>query len=244
MAVPTRYCERMPLDVSRALSVGFVPGVTPGKWAARWRERHPEVPLGLRQDEDPLVALRAGSDDVVFVRLPVDRTGLHLIPLYEEVPVVVMSWENELSLHDEVPVGELEGETLLDVVACGSPATAVEVAASGAGVVVLPMSLARLHARKDAVHRPLEGAPGTTVGIAWRQEDESADVEEFVGIVRGRTAQSSRQPSQREAPKRSAAQKAAAKKTAVPGTASKGQKGGQRGQTRTPRPGGTRSKRR
>ena len=203
----------MPADQPRTLSVGFVPGVTPGKWVARWRERHPDVPLELHQhDADALVALRSGSDDVAFVRLPVERAGLHLIPLYEEQPVVVMSRENELSLYDDVPLEDLDAETLLDVVACGGPQSAVEVAASGAGVVVLPMSLARLYARKDAVHRPVPGLPVTTIGIAWRVEDESDDVEEFIGIIRGRTAQSSRQPSQREAPRRSASQKAAAKK--------------------------------
>lgn len=208
----------MHADQSRSLSVGFVPGVTPGKWVARWRERHPDVPLELHQhDDDPLAALRAGSDDVAFVRLPVDRAGFHLIPLYEEQPVAVMSRENELSLYDDVPAEELDGETLLDVVACGGARLAVEVAASGAGVVVLPMSLARLYARKDAVHRPVPGVGTTTIGIAWRVEDESDDVEEFIGIVRGRTAQSSRQPSQREAPKRSAAQKAAAKKATAKG---------------------------
>jgi hypothetical protein len=213
----------MPADQPRTLSVGFVPGVTPGKWVARWRERHPDVPLELHQhDDDALAALRGGTDDVAFVRLPVDRAGLHLIPLYEEQPVVVMSRENELSLHDDVPLEELDAETQLDLVACGGPRSAVEVAASGAAVVVLPMSLARLYARKDAVHRPVPGRPTTTIGIAWRVEDESADVEEFIGIVRGRTAQSSRQPSGREAPKRTAAQKAAAKKAASGSASPKG----------------------
>jgi len=204
-------------DQPRTLSVGFVPGVTPGKWVARWRERHPEVPLELHQHDDALAALRDGSDDVVFVRLPVDRNGLHLIPLYEEQPVAVMSRENELSLYEDVPAEELEGERPLDVVECGGPKTAVEVAASGSGVVILPMSLARLYARKDAVHRPVPGLPATTIGIAWRVEEESDDVEEFIGIVRGRTAQSSRQPSQREAPRKSASQKVAAKKAATGG---------------------------
>ncbi|BBE21145.1 hypothetical protein MN0502_00280 [Arthrobacter sp. MN05-02] len=217
----------MPADQPRTLSVGFVPGVTPGKWVARWRERHPEVPLELHQhDDDALVALREGSDDVVFVRLPVDRAGIHLIPLYEEQPVAVMSRENELSLYDDVPAEELEGGILLDVLECGGPKSAVEVAASGAGVVVLPMSLARLHARKDAVHRPVPGLVPTTIGIAWRMEDESDDVEEFIGIVRGRTARSSRQPSQREAPKKSASQKAAAKKAAAGDHKGRDQKGG------------------
>ena len=235
----------MPTDQPRTLSVGFVPGVTPGKWVARWRERHPEAPLELHQhDDDALAALREGSDDVVFVRLPVDRAGLHLIPLYEEQPVVVVSRDNELSLYDDVPVEELEGEALLDVAECGGPKTAIEVAASGAGVVVLPMSLARLYARKDAVHRPVPGLPPTTIGIAWRVEDESDDVEEFIGIVRGRTAQSSRQPSQREAPKKTASQKAAAKKAGA-GGGGKEQKGGRKPPSgRQARPSGTRGKRR
>lgn len=226
----------------RTLSVGFVPGVTPGKWVARWRERHPAVPLELHQHDDALPALQDGSADVVFVRLPVDRAGIHLIPLYEEQPVAVMARENELSLYDEVPPEELEAVGLLDVAVCGGPATAVEVAASGSGVVVLPMSLARLHARKDAVHRPVRGLPTTTIGIAWRTDDESAEVEEFIGIVRGRTAQSSRQPSQREAPKKTAAQKAAAKKAA----ATKEQRGSRKATPpRKPaRPAGSRGKRR
>lgn len=242
----------MPTDQPRSLSVGFVPGVTPGKWVARWRERHPGVPLELHQhDDDPLVALRAGSDDVVFVRLPIDRDGIHLISLYEEQPVAVMSRENELSLYEDVPAEEVAGESLLDVADCGGPKSAVEVAASGAGVVILPMSLARLHARKDAVHRPVEGFPTTTIGIAWRVEDESDDVEEFIGIVRGRTAQSSRQPSQREVPKKSAAQKAAEKKAAakktVSGTTRKGstaQRDGRSAPKKPARPSTSRGKRR
>ncbi|MHA7282502.1 LysR substrate-binding domain-containing protein [Arthrobacter sp. TMS2-4] len=234
----------MPADQPRTLSVGFVPGVTPGKWVARWRERHPGVNLELHQHDDALTALLEASDDVVFVRLPVERAGIHLIPLYEEQPVAVMSRDNELSLYDDVPLGELEGESLLDIDECGGPKAAVEVAASGAGVVVLPMSLARLYARKDAVHRPVPGLPATTIGIAWRVEDESDDVEEFIGIVRGRTAQSSRQPSQREAPKRTASQKAAAKKAAAGGSP-KEQKGVRKPQPRKPaRPAGSRGKRR
>jgi DNA-binding transcriptional LysR family regulator len=244
----------VPTDQPRSISVGFVPGVTPGKWVARWRERHPDVPVELHQHDDALPALKDGSDDVVFVRLPVEREGIHLIPLYEEQAVVVMSPENELSLYDDVPAEELDGEALLDVAECGGPRTAVEVAASGAGVVILPMSLARLHARKDAVHRPVPGLPTTTIGIAWRVEDESDDVEEFIGIVRGRTAQSSRQPSQREAPKKTASQKAAAKKAAAGGAGEHkgkdqkggtGQKGGRKPPPKKPsRPSASRGKRR
>ncbi|CAA9258491.1 MAG: Transcriptional regulator, LysR family [uncultured Arthrobacter sp.] len=211
----------MPEFKPRTLSVGFVAGVTPGKWVGRWRERHPDVPLELQQyGDDAVAALHSAAADVLFVRLPVDRDNLFVIPLYEEQAVVVSSKEHEISLFDEVPLAELEAENLLEVEECGGPAEAVEVAASGAGVVVLPMSLARLHARRDAVHRPVPELPGTTIGIAWLEGNDSQDVEEFIGIVRGRTERSSRQPSAADGPepRKSASQKASARKAAQQGS--------------------------
>jgi DNA-binding transcriptional LysR family regulator len=69
---------------------------------------------------------------------------------------------------------------------------AVDVVASGSGVVVLPQSLARLHHRKDVVHRPVLGVPATTIGLAWLVENDDPRVQTFIGIVRGRTERSSR----------------------------------------------------
>ncbi|WP_236741908.1 LysR substrate-binding domain-containing protein, partial [Mycobacteroides abscessus] len=60
------------------------------------------------------------------------------------------------------------------------------------GVAVLPQSLFRAASRKDLVGRPLVGAPGTQIVLAWRDEDASDTTEEFIGVVRGRTANSSR----------------------------------------------------
>ena len=52
--------------------------------------------------------------------------------------------------------------------------------------------LARLHHRKDVAHRRLEGAPESTVALAWVADRTTPLVDAFVGIVRGRTANSSR----------------------------------------------------
>ena len=197
--------------------VGFVPGVSPGKWLSRWEERMPDSPLEPRLVEvvEQRELLTAGELDVCFVRLPLDREGLHLIPLYTEVPVVVAAKDHPLTAFDELDVADLAGEHLLqdpatcpewaavaDEVRDGTrvetpPMTleqAVEVAASGAGVLILPMSLARLHQRKDVRHRPLTGVAGSGIGIAWLVDNEDPRVETFVGIVRGRTERSSRQP--------------------------------------------------
>ena len=69
---------------------------------------------------------------------------------------------------------------------------AVEAVAAGTGVVVLPMSVARLHHRKDVVHRPVRGLPPTTIALVWLVERDDEHTQAFVGVVRGRTPRSSR----------------------------------------------------
>jgi DNA-binding transcriptional LysR family regulator len=69
---------------------------------------------------------------------------------------------------------------------------AVATVAAGTGIVLLPQSVARLHHRKDVVQRFVADLPGTTIGLVWRVDDEDERVQAFIGIVRGRTARSSR----------------------------------------------------
>jgi DNA-binding transcriptional LysR family regulator len=71
-------------------------------------------------------------------------------------------------------------------------AEAVASVAAGAGIVIVPMSLARLHHRKDVVHVRVSGVPTTPVGLAWRRDDDDERIETFIGVVRGRTANSTR----------------------------------------------------
>jgi DNA-binding transcriptional LysR family regulator len=172
-------------------SVGFVTGATPDKWARTWRERSRErLELVPVPEAEQLDGVRDGSLSMALVRLPVDRDGLHLIPLYEERPVAVMSIDNTLTLLDEVTQADLAEEhqdwgdlELRDVVAT---------VAAGTGVVVVPMSVARLHHRKDVTYRPVSDLEPTNVGLAWRVDDDDERVQTFIGIVRGRTARSSR----------------------------------------------------
>lgn len=168
-------------------------GVSPDKWVRRWRERTPRDPIevSLVDDSDQVAVLHDTRADMSFVRLPVDREGLHVIPLYVEVPVVVLSVEHELTLLDELSLDDLADEQLIE----NAPIAvkdAVAVVAGGAGVLVVPMSLARLYARKDVTSRPLVDGSESPVGLAWRMDNDDPRVETFIGIVRGRTAQSSR----------------------------------------------------
>ncbi|MFS0854015.1 LysR family substrate-binding domain-containing protein [Microbacterium sp. 179-I 3D4 NHS] len=196
-------------EEARTFRLGAVPGATPGKWIDAWKQRMPHVPLELV----PLAVTdqaRAVRDvDAALVRLPLDDPALHLIPLYDEVPVVVAPMDSHLHAAEELSAADLVGETLLPLADDALPAhalpgtlaprfgalstqDAIATVASGVGIVVVPMSLARLHRRKDVDQRPLRDGPISTVALAWMRERTTPDVETFVGIVRGRTANSSR----------------------------------------------------
>ena len=187
--------ERSPMT----FRIATMPGVIVSKWTRVWAERRPMTPVELvRTDETSQVAvLHEDRADVSFVRLPIELAGLSLIPLYTEVPVVVLPIDHELTLLDEVSLADLAGEHLVPV---GSTASAdatrdaVALVAAGIGVLLVPMSVARMHHRKDVTHRPVTDAEPTRIGLAWPADRTTADVEEFVGIVRGRTARSSRAP--------------------------------------------------
>jgi DNA-binding transcriptional LysR family regulator len=189
-----------------AFRLGFVAGATPDKWARTWRERRRDpfelVPLEQARQTD---GLHDGSLDMALVRLPVDREGLHLIPLYDEQPVVVVGKDHLVTVADEVTTHDLADEQLVVPHESGwtpkaqqldfppmSLREAVEVVASGTGVLVVPMSVARLHHRRDVTYRPVTDLPATKVGLAWLVANDDPRIQDFIGIVRGRTERSSR----------------------------------------------------
>lgn len=201
-----------PTDVP--FRVAFVPGVTPDKWARGWREQVRRVPLDLVPTPvSDQIAVLEDRADMSLVRLPVDQTGLSVIPLYTELPVVVVPIEHAIAAFDEVTVADLADEHLLQdpaevpewreiateirdgtrvEVSALTTAESVETCAAGGGIVVLPMSVARLHHRKDVTYRPVTGVAETRIGLAWPTDATNARTDMFVGIVRGRTQQSSR----------------------------------------------------
>lgn len=178
---------------------------------------------------DAADAVREGAVDVALLRLPSDTSGLAVIPLYEETTVAVVPTEHLLCAVDEITAADLDGEpTLLpldNVVvwadAPGAPVDhrpvttpdAIELVAAGMGALIVPQSLARLYHRKDLTYRPITDAPTCPVVLAFPEGSQSELVEEFIGIVRGRKAGSSRGQAA-PAPKRTAREKALAKQAA------------------------------
>ncbi|MCX4878927.1 LysR family substrate-binding domain-containing protein [Streptomyces sp. NBC_00847] len=197
-------------EASQTFRLAYVPGATPAKWVRIWNERLPDIPLTLLAvpAAEASGALRAGDADAGLLRLPVDRTFFSAIPLYTETTVVMVPKDHLITAADEVSVEDLAEEVVLhpldDVFdwdrppgepAFERPATtedAVELVAAGIGLLIVPQSLARLHHRRDLTYRPLVDGPGSGVALVWPEEATTDMVEDFIGIVRGRTVNSSR----------------------------------------------------
>ncbi|MGW2254266.1 LysR family substrate-binding domain-containing protein [Kitasatospora sp. NPDC001660] len=231
------------MQVNPSFRLAYVPGVTPGKWARVWGERLPDVPLDLVAvpAADGERTLREGDADAGLVRLPVDKDVLSAIPLYTETTVVVFPKDHWLAAADEVALADLADDVVFHPLddtlgwtdlpgrpAIERPATtgdAIELVAANVGVLLVPQSLARLHHRRDLTFRAVADAPQSQVALSWPQERTTDLVEEFIGIVRGRTVNSSRG---RGAAAPAEAKKAEPRKKAAPARKPQPQKTGQK----------------
>lgn len=195
---------------SEGITVGFVPGVMPGKWFDRWDERFarntPLTRLPL-ESGGGLEGLAAGHAHMVLARPDdepdlLDRERFHAVSLYEEQMVVVLPMDHVLTLFDEVPVEELSAEFMLQPpesvpewasvsqeARAANPrklpqmrdtADAVELVAAGLGLLIAPMSIARYHHRKDLTYRPVEAVATRSVALVWPRDPARDEADEAI----------------------------------------------------------------
>jgi len=142
---------------------------------------------------------------MALVRLPVDTADLHCVRLYDELPVAVGGRDHLISAAPEVTLDDLVDEQLVRPHASGwrpnaeqldwPPMTeqeAIETVAAGTGLVLVPLSVARLYQRKDVVHRVVTDLPPSTIALVWLRDRDDDATQAFVGVVKGRTARTSR----------------------------------------------------
>ena len=207
------------------LRVGFVPGVTLTKWRRIWAERF-ETPLQVVEvpEAGQTAALANGEVAMCFVRLPIETEGLHVIRLYDEVAVAWFAKEHPLADLDEVSDVDLADET----VSTGFSPDEIERAVYEDVVLRVPQSVARTYSRRDMVYRPIADAATTTIALAWRVDASHDAIDDFIGVVRGRTPNSSRTA------------QAKASGTKASGTKASGSKGS----AKKPKPGASADRRR
>ena len=177
------------------LRVGRVPGVVTTKWHTRWEERiDARLEVVDVAETDARGALDNDEVDLCFARLPLDREGLHAIPLCEETAVAWVSKDHPIAAFDDVTLADLADETVLRKL----DGVAIDRVNAGAALIV-PQSIARNAGRRDLTYRPVTDEPPTRIVLAWRTDNDHPLIEELIGIVRGRSATSSRTRREREA---------------------------------------------
>ena len=210
---------RYDLFMTEYLKVVFVPGLLPDKWFRRFDERHGgasrdsnrRVRIASAVADDPLPYVLHGKADVAFVRMD-DRgregvvkdaeasgQSIHLIELYEEQPGVAVPKDNAIALFPQVSSHDLEDEKIMWApqpphfrVDIAGVRAALEVGAANVGVVIAPRPLLRVINKRGVKDVALSDARPTQLAMVWLQSRDDRDIQNFVGIVRGRTARSSR----------------------------------------------------
>jgi len=178
-----------------------------------YRELYPNVQLSPSQSNTPhlIEALRAGSVDVAFVRPPFsDGDGISTQPLVEEPMRIVLPSKHPLAGRAALPLTALAQETLIlfprsigpglhdsIIASCQragfTPTLGLEgpqltsivyLVAAGFGASVVPQSIAQIHA-DGVAYIKIEGeAPRAPISIAYRRDDRSTTVRNFVALAR------------------------------------------------------------
>jgi len=212
------------------LFLSTIPGATPSKWVQRFTTRGANVQLVTQDEQSQTLFLQphdpprylpqlgylrwradaSWQDLVAWYKL--DPEALHLVRLYHEQPVVVVSKDHLLAAwtQDDGDVGtdELADETFWDPTEYAPPPVtdpleapdqvgvgermAIQLAATGSGYTLLPASVARMFGQKDVIVQPTNIHPGWDVGLAWRKAADSDLIQDFIGVTKGRRPTSHR----------------------------------------------------
>lgn len=191
------------------LRLAFVTGTEPGKWFKRYRD---STPHGLQElpSDDPFSTLIDDRADLALVRLPDPRVGepgetYHRVLLYAEKPGVAVPKDSVYAeVGEPVRLTDLADEHVnyrysLSDSAGGSDIdelrSALQVVAANVGVAYAPAPLLKVLAKKqvkvlDLIDDPAEEA--TQIALVWPVEKDNEVIQDFVGVARGRTRNSSR----------------------------------------------------
>ncbi len=184
-----------------------------------FRKLYPNVQLWPVQSNTPdlVERLRTGSVDVAFVRPPVsDSEGIAVQPLVDEPMLIVLPTAHSLARRSKIPLAALAKETwilaprsigpgLYDsiIASCqragfsprlGQEApqipSIVYLVAAGFGVSIVPQSIGQIRANSVS-YVGVEGeAPSAPIGLAYRRNNRSTTVRNFVALAGRREAKS------------------------------------------------------
>ena len=185
-----------------AFTVGFMPGLTVTTAVRALGAAHPDLTVDVLRTgfDDQVQVLHDGRADVSFVRLPVDRTGLTLVPLFTEPRLVALPTGHPLAARESVSIADLAAEHLLQDPAMvpewretgtrrrlpviRTVEEKLEYVAAGHGIVILPRSTTVFYQRPGVTCVPVGDIGPNEVGLAWDATRRSPLIAEFASLAR------------------------------------------------------------
>ncbi|MFI0980798.1 LysR family transcriptional regulator [Streptomyces sp. NPDC021093] len=171
----------------------------------------PEVHVEVREFDftDTSAGLADRTTDAAFIRLPQDAPGLAHVVLARERLVAAVPIGHRLAQRDEVMVDDLLDEALVASPVKGpwrdfwllndrrggaaelvgaeaaSFESELQAVAAGRGVSITTEGARRFYNRPDVRFVSIADAPVSTVALAWRSDNESATLRQFVAVAQG-----------------------------------------------------------
>jgi len=207
---------------TQSLTVGFMPGITVTPAMVAFTAHHPDVNLRVLRTtwDDQVEVLLDGRADVSIVRLPIDRNGLQMRPLFREPRVVMVPTGHPFAGRKSVSIKDLAAEHLLqdphavpewrdvalelqggrrpEVPVIHQVEEKLELVAAGAGICVIPLSTANFYTRPDVIPLRVEDIGPNEVALAWVAARRSRLIHDFAQAAADTLAQphtEERQPS-------------------------------------------------
>jgi len=186
----------------RRLMVGFRAGVAVAPAVQQFATRHPDVVVDVQRIEgdDQAAMLLDGRVDIGYVRLPIDETGLRVIPVYTEPRVAVLPVGHRLAGKEQVTEADLAGEPLLwDSDTSTQPTRrphpnagylvrgvdeTLEHVAAGRGISFLARSATVFYSHPNISYVPVPDLAPDQVCLAVAASRASPVVEDFVTAAR------------------------------------------------------------
>jgi DNA-binding transcriptional LysR family regulator len=169
-----------------------------------YQEQYPNVCVRLREmvATAQLAALDTREIDVGFVREPPPAAGLSIAPVWRERFAVALPSRHPCAVEKRISLDAIAGEPFVLFPRTASPAfydkivemcraagfaprvvqestdwqSVVGFVASGVGIAIVPDSVRVMRAPGVIYRRLHQSAPMTTIFLAWREDDQSAQV--------------------------------------------------------------------
>ncbi|MGG2460927.1 LysR family transcriptional regulator [Streptomyces sp. RGM 3693] len=169
------------------LVVAFSAGLHVADAIRAFASRHPDVETDVIPARwwEPDAPLRDGRAQVGYLRRSFDESGLRTIPIGNDPRVACMPVAHPLAGRQELTSADLDGEQMLDAPKrrTSSLEEKFELIASGHGIALIPLSVARSYSRPDLVHLPVTDAPGIETCLAVAADRREKLLHDFLEIA-------------------------------------------------------------